>query len=144
MSKNITLKDLEKYKNMYGCSCFSPVVDGKLMMIKSNLSDLYEFYRLSNGIEYENFRILPFYDPNNPKKTWDSLERANDPHTTKFSLDGDLLNKFFVFAELGASHCAMYDRIDGSIWYEDDEGYHRTTMNLKEFVELSLLENSIK
>jgi hypothetical protein len=105
-------------------------------------NDLKQLYSITNGIEGDNFRILPLYDESNSKKTWDNLERANNPLTSKFSLDSKLLDRFLIFGEIGGNHCAMFDKSDYSIWFEDDNGYHRTDLNLEEFIE-GLVKESI-
>jgi len=97
--------------------------------------ELENLYYLTNGAEGENFRILPLFRKDDPKKTWDSLERANDINSTKFRIGEDLLSRFLVFGEIGGLNCVMYDRHDQSIWYEDEEGYHKTDLSLKEFIE---------
>lgn len=103
---------------------------------------LKEFYKISNGIEAESFRILPLYDSLAPKKTWDSIERANNPQTSKFSLDRNLLSKFFIFCELQANHCVFMDKEDNSIWYEDDKGYHKTDFLFDELLKALIKEES--
>jgi hypothetical protein len=109
-----------------------------------NLSFPDDFGTLSevtNGLRSDWFHLLPFHSPDDVKDTWDSLNRANDPTTTRFlGRDDELMKRFFIFAEIGGSHCACIDRKDGSIWFEDDEGLHQTDMDLREFVETTLRE----
>ena len=95
----------------------------------------------TNGIEAEIFRVLPIFDEVNPKSTWDSLERANSPNTSRF-LDGDeeLLAQFIVFADIGGGRCAAFGRDDGAIWFEGVDDLCQTDLELWEFVESSLVE----
>lgn len=140
----VVYQDLDSYKKKYSCKSFSPLKIETITDVENKIGpfpkELKDFYKLTNGLETENFRIIPIFDLCTPKLTWDSLERENDFKTSKFSLDKKLLSKFLIFSEIGALHCGMYDRSDFSIWYEDDDGYHRTKLHLKEFIELNLME----
>jgi hypothetical protein len=104
-------------------------------------SDFLSFYRVTNGLRSEWFNMLPLHSPSDLKNTWNSLNRANNPSTTRFfGADDELMKRFFIFAEIGGGYCASIDRNDGSIWYEDEEGIHQTDLNLKEFIETTLRE----
>ncbi len=88
----------------------------------------------TNCIFHEVFTILPICDNRFPKTSWDSIERANDISLSKFSVPKDMLKDFVIFAQLQGMTCAMMAKDDGSIWYEDAEGFHRTTLNLNDFL----------
>jgi hypothetical protein len=96
--------------------------------------ELKGFLMETNGMSHERFKILPLFDKNDPKFTWDSLERANDIATTKFGVDKELLEDFVVFAELEGLTCAMMSKKDGKIWYEDSEGFNSTSLTLEDFI----------
>jgi hypothetical protein len=85
-----------------------------------------------------SFRLYSVFDPTDLKRTWESLERANDPEKTR-ALGGDpsLLGRFLVFADIGNGH-ALWDRTDGSIWFEEagDDQVRQTDLDLPRFIEL--------
>jgi len=135
---------IARLMNHHGVKRLTPLALGRIREVSDRLgpvpNDLVEFFSLTNGLVHEWFRVLPLEDATNPKRTWDSIERANDPSTTRF-LDGDrdLLERFLVFAEIGGGNCAMIDRTDMSIWYEEDD-LHQTDMTLVEFLEVEFRE----
>jgi hypothetical protein len=91
----------------------------------------------ANGLVCRSFRLLSAFDRDQPKKTWESLQRANDPSTTRaLGGDPDLLARFLVFADIGGGFAA-WDRVQGSIWFEEahDEELCHTDLSLSEFVE---------
>jgi hypothetical protein len=52
-----------------------------------------------------------------------------------------MLGRFLVFAEIGAGHCAALEYGTGRIWYEDDRGFHETTLeSIDELIERVFLE----
>ena len=103
-------------------------------------SDFIKFYLVTNGLSCEWFRILPIEDPNNIKNTWDGLKKANDLNKTKFEVDECFLDRFVVFAEIGGGQCAVFDKLDGSIWYEEEEEFVKTDLTLKSLIEICLKE----
>ncbi len=104
-------------------------------------TDLMALYEHTNGISRAWLNVLPILDPDDPKRTWDSVQRANDLQKTA-CLEGDesLLRCFVVFAVLDAGRCAAVDRDDGSVWYEDGDELCQTTLFLAEFIETCLKE----
>jgi hypothetical protein len=113
------------------------LAEEKLGVIPPELAAL---YRATNGLENRSFRILPVFDEARTKKTWDSLQRLNDPATTR-ALAGDraLLGKFLVFADIGNGY-AMINRSDGRIWFEElnQVDVKETDLTFREFVEIML------
>ena len=99
--------------------------------------DLKELLTLTNGLICRSFRVFSAFDPQQPKKTWESLQRANDPGKTQ-ALGGDrvLLGRFLVFADIGGG-AAAWDRTDGSIWFEETRGdeLRQTDLSLRTFLE---------
>jgi hypothetical protein len=81
--------------------------------------DLRAIYQTTNGLRCRSFSLFPVFEASDPKATWESVQRANDPSTTG-ALGGNqaLLAKFVVFADIGNGFAAM-DRIDGTIWFEE-------------------------
>jgi hypothetical protein len=105
--------------------------------------DIKSFYQATNGLRYEWLNLFPIEMQNDIADTWDGLRRANDKEKTKFlSGDESLLSQFLVIAEIGGGYCACVDRKDGSIWIEDREGMHQTTLTLLEFIETTVREVS--
>ncbi len=123
----------------------NPVISFELMenaFNNLNMPDsLCKFYRISNGITHEWFRIPPISDPNNIKNTWNSIQRLNDPETSKYlSGETDFLKRFLLFAELSGPDFGVFDRNDGSIWYSEKESIHDTDLGLLEFIAIGLRE----
>ena len=80
---------------------------------------LKDLLSVSNGLRCDRIRLFSAFDEERPKKTWDSIQRFNDPAVTD-ALGGstELLARFLVFADVG--NCfLLWDRSDGSIWYEE-------------------------
>ena len=103
--------------------------------------DLSALYQCSNGLSLHWFTVLPLYDSADVKHTWNSLQRANNPQTTRFlEADETLIRRFIVFASLDAGRCAVIDRSDSSLWYEEEDQLHQTSMPLREFIETCLRE----
>jgi hypothetical protein len=99
-----------------------------------------DLYGITNGFCYEWFRILPIKDVANPKKTWDSIQKANDPKRSKyFHNNPDILKRFMIFAEISGGNCALLDRNDMSIWYQEND-LHQTDLVLFDFVETEIRE----
>ena len=103
---------------------------------------LRDLYLLSNGLRCRSFTLFPVFDPDAPKKTWESIQRANDlSQTDALGGDPDLLERFLVFADIGNGFAA-FDRQDETIWFEEGEGeLARTDLRLQEFVAV-MLENA--
>ena len=99
--------------------------------------ELREVLTQTNGLACRSFRLLSVFDRDQPKKSWESLQRANDPKTTE-ALGGDqeLLARFLVFADIGGG-VAVWDRTEGSIWFEEtrDDQLRQTDLSLRDFVE---------
>jgi hypothetical protein len=105
--------------------------------------ELEELYRITNGLTAGWFKLLPVEDPADIKRTWDGLRRANDPKSTRFlGRSSDLLDRFIVFADVGAGRAAAFDRDDGSIWYEEEGQLRQTNLSLAEFIDATLREVS--
>ena len=98
------------------------------------------FFVVTNGLSYEWFRILTIEDSKNIKHTWDSIQKANNVEKSKFDVDEEFLDRFVIFAEIGGGACAVFDKSDGSIWYEENGNLNRTDLSLAKFIETSLLE----
>jgi hypothetical protein len=101
---------------------------------------LVELLRFSNGLEYRSFHLFPALDKADPKRTWDSIQRANEPNRTS-ALGGNpsLLARFLVFADIGGAFAAI-DRRDGTVWFEEpSQGeLSQTDLSFREFVETML------
>jgi hypothetical protein len=136
MSQNID--DLKRLFQSHGTVMMKPVsqaVRDSCFQLIGPVPPLFsDLYALTNGFAHDWFRVLPIEDIGNPKKTWDSLQRANDPTRSKFFRDNpDILQRFMVFAEISGGNCAMLDRTDMTIWYQEGD-LHQTDLNLIEFI----------
>jgi hypothetical protein len=106
--------------------------------LRQSLPDeLTNFFLASNGLTVRSFSIYPVFDPANPQKTANSLQRINQPGKSD-ALGGnrDLLSRFLVFADIGDGY-AVWDRSSKSIWYEEasDPDLRQTAFDFREFVE---------
>lgn len=67
----------------------------------------------------------------------------NDPTPTPcLAKDVALLGRFLVFSDIGGGDCAVIDRGDESIWYEEGGELHQTDLDIVSFVDVSLQEQS--
>ncbi len=102
--------------------------------------DLIDFYKVTNGVTFEWFKIFPIEDKSNIKKTWNSLQRANDLKKSNFlDRDEELFKRFLIFASISGGNCALIDRTDFTIWYEEDDLFD-TDLSLFEFIEIGFKE----
>ena len=101
---------------------------------------LRDFYTITNGLQHEWFRIPPLYDPANPKHTWDSLQRANDPEHSKFLSNIELSSEYLIFAEISGPDFAAILRNDESIWFSEGKELYQTDLSLTEFISVCLKE----
>jgi len=138
-------EELILWKETYHCTLELPIEKMDIEKLNQAIgplpSDLVEFYCITNGLTCDYFKIFPIEDPKNIKKTWDGIKRNNEIETTKFlQSNAELLQKFLVFAEIGAEKCAVYNKNDFTIWYEDAGKLNQTDLSLREFINLMLLE----
>ena len=77
---------------------------------------------ITNGITHEWFRIPPISDPDCIKETWNSIQRINDPGTSKYLADETRSwQRFLVFAELSGPDYSVFDRERSTIWYSEGD-----------------------
>ena len=105
-------------------------------------NDLKEFYSVTNGLFYSYFEILPLIDYKNIKKTWDSLQRANDINNSRFFIDENFIDEFVIFSDIGTGEYGAYKKSNGSIWYSENNSLYETTLTLEEFIKVNLREAS--
>lgn len=136
---------INRLKNKYSLKLLPPVSKNSIEEAVNSLclsQDFIELYGVTNGLTFEWFRLLPIRDDSNVKSTWDSIQKANDTELSKFVVDEEFLERFVVFAEIGGGACAVFDKTDGSIWYEEDGDLNQTDLSLGEFIETCLREVS--
>ena len=138
---------VERWKTAYGAKTRRGATDDLLMgaeqIIGELPGDLKELLRITNGVSAHSFKLFPVLDRNDVRSTWESLQRVNDPTTTSYlANDADLLRRFLVFSDIGGGDCAVIDRKDQSIWYEEDGDLHQTDLDVVSFVEASLKEQT--
>jgi hypothetical protein len=105
-------------------------------------SPLRALLSISNGLYCRSFRLFSAFDETQPQKTWESLQRANDPAKSgALGGDAELHARFLVFADIGNGF-ALLDREDISVWYVEgtEPDIHNTVLDLREFIEV-VLEN---
>jgi len=95
--------------------------------------------RVTNGLVCRSFRLLSVFDSAYPKKTWESLQRANTAEKTD-ALGGSaaMLRRFLVIANIGNGFAALEKALPESVWYEELDGplLHATHLDLRAFIEL--------
>ena len=137
------LEKINDLQSKYGFKKIKPlsrdVIEALVSKLGLNAAFL-ELYLITNGLSHEWFRILPIEDPSNIKSTWDSIQKANEADKSKFELDEEFLSRFVAFAEIGVGECAVFDKTDGSIWFEENEELQKTDMDLTDFIETCLKE----
>ncbi len=137
-------EELKQLSDKYGFQLMPPApadlreeTYSALKMPKS----LRQFYSVANGITHEWFRIPPISDPNRIKKTWNSIQRINDPNTSRYLDDEpEFLERFLVFAELSGPDYGAFDREDSTIWYSEGDNLHETDLDLLTFIQIGLRE----
>lgn len=136
---------LDSWKRKYGCRALPPLetseIESAAVRIGGIPAQLRNFYEQCNGLSCEWFRVLPIESQRDVKRTWNGISRANDPLTTSFlGADRELLRRFLVFASLDAGRCAVIDRTDESIWFEEADELSQTDLDLAGFIEYCLKE----
>ena len=102
---------------------------------------LRQFYNITNGITHEWFRIPPISDPDRIKETWNSIQRINDPSTSKYLADETRSwQRFLVFAELSGPDYSVFDRERSTIWHSEGDDLNETDLDLLEFISTALRE----
>ena len=86
--------------------------------------ELKELYSTTNGLSFGRFVVFPIYDTKNKKtirKTWDSLERNNNPeHTNCCFGDKNVFDEFMVFASDGKDYY-LFKNNNNYIWIWQNE-----------------------
>jgi hypothetical protein len=135
---------LENLLSNYKIKKIKPVSNPDISSVLDTLgpcpNDFKEFYEVTNGLSYGWFKIFPIEDKLNIKKTWDSIQKANDSQNSIYR-DGtyELFERFIIFGVIGGGNVALIDRTDFSIWFEEDD-LHQTDFTLYEFIETTLRE----
>lgn len=129
----------------HGCHTLNPASAGAIAAVVEKVGplpdDLHSLYLLTNGLSYEWFEIIPIEDPSNIKHTWNGLAKANVPTPDNFfGQMPELTTRFLAFARLDAGRNAFFDRVGGSIWFEEDEEIHQTNLSLCDFVDVVIRE----
>lgn len=121
-----------------------PAIENARQHIRDFPDVLETFLASTNGLIVGPLKMLPVEDEKDIKRTWDSILRANNPGSTRFlNRSDELLNRFIVFAEIGAGRAAAIDRTDGSIWFEDEGLLRQTNLMLEDFVDTLVREMNL-
>jgi hypothetical protein len=116
------------------------IADAEKALGRALPSVLVETLLCSNGLVCRSFALHPVYDPAAPKKTWESLQRANQLATSEvFNDSQELATRFLIFADIGGG-VAMFDGINGSIWMKDEResDLDELTLTFRAFVEVMI------
>lgn len=110
MIDNFWIQNISK---KYGFSILPGVSKRLLKMFQEEYfslpDELQDFYLLTNGLFGAEFTILPIFDPNNRKKTWDSLNKANTANEY-LPYDHTFLEGNCVFARLTGLDFTFFDK----------------------------------
>lgn len=136
---------IKNWERKYHCLVRNPLAEDLVnTALNENWTppdEMLEFYKLSNGLENEWFRILPIENPDNLKSTWDGVKRANNPEKTRYlNADPCLLKRFFIFADIGGGSCAVFDKDSARIWYQENGDLKETDLGFVDFVDTLLKE----
>jgi hypothetical protein len=118
----------------------SLIADAEKTLGRSLPPELVETLLCSNGLVCRSFALHPVYDPANPKKTWESLQRINQRAISEaFGGDEELAKRFLIFADIGGG-VAMFDGVNGSIWMKEghEADLEELTLTFRPFVEVMI------
>jgi hypothetical protein len=103
--------------------------------------DFYDFYKFCNGIIWDGGKILPIFNTDKPKETWDSLQRANDYKLNKYIADQKFLESYYILGDsIGGSFFAIEKNIK-TLWFEEDGQLHETDAEIQDFLELMIQDS---
>lgn len=136
---------LDSWRVLTSIRTYAPASAASLSLMREHLKDLpavlEDFYKTTNGLMAGSLKVLPVEDSADMKRTWDSIQRANDPQLTRFlGRSAQLLGRFIVFADIGVGRAGAFDREDGSVWYEEEGQLRHTDLSLDGFLEANLRE----
>ena len=141
---NSNLVELIKKNKELRVELFAPVDSSKLTEFEKIYgkmpSPLKELYLETNGICSDKLVILPFFDNSDTKRTWDSIERANNFEKSRFSVESDILRDFLIFGDIGAGYGLMIHKATEKLWYEDIDGWYEIDIPLYDCILNLLLE----
>jgi hypothetical protein len=95
--------------------------------------ELKEIYSFTNGFFTPTLDLLPIFDKNNMKKTWDSINRANSEKTS-FDFSSKWFDHLCIFARFSGAFALAFDKNDFSWWIEYPDGMHQKKSNLRDFL----------
>ena len=146
MNERFNIEKIFDLSKKYGIRISPPVNEEVLEHLNASIGelpkDLNNLYKLTNGLEGETFKILSILNPKDPSNTWDSIERANQLDSSRFSINPEILNRFIIFSEIGSNYAGLIEKETHKIWFEDEEGWHETDLSITEFIE-ALIKDEI-
>lgn len=134
---------LKEYSEKGGSISFvQPVSNECLSNFEEHIAvlpkDLKEVYCFTNGFFSDMVDLLPIFDKNNVKRTWDSIERANSDRTT-FDFPIDWMKDFCIFARFNATFAMAFNKLDHTLWLEYPDGtLHEKQTSLRDFILVGL------
>lgn len=138
-------KILDDWRIMFNITILKPVNSEIFEKWKSKNDwmnqDISEFYKICNGISWDGGRVLPLFDNDNSKKTWDSLQRANDFNLGKNVHDELFLMQYYIIGEFAAGGFFAVDKKKLSFWFEEEGFLHETDAEMKDFLELVIRDS---
>ncbi len=117
-----------------------PVVERASADLGSFPTDLLVLYLCTNGLSKDAFVIFSIADDSDPKRTWNSVQRANRQGQTEVLVgyETDVTSRFLVIGQVAYERGALVERSTGALWFEDDEKLVHTNHSLEPFIDACL------
>lgn len=136
------LEMLKEYAELEDISFIKPVSSDLINSFEKDVAkfptELKKIYEFTNGFFSPMFDLLPIFDKNNVKRTWDSINRANSEKNT-FNFSREWLNKFCIFGRFDGKFAAAFDKEEYKFWIEFPDGnMHRQSGTLRDFLLIGL------
>ncbi|MBQ7673019.1 MAG: hypothetical protein IJT36_00575 [Alphaproteobacteria bacterium] len=140
-SKN-AVEMLKEYAQLEDLSFVKPAPVELLSDFENTIAkfpkELREVYEFTNGFFSPMFDLLPIFDKNNIKRTWDSINRANSIENT-FDFSQKWLDKYCIFGRFNGRFAAAFYKEDCSLWIEyPDGGMYEKKTSLRDFLLIGL------
>lgn len=138
--KNLdVVESLREYSNLEDVSFNKPApleeidnFERENCKIPAELKSLYLF---SNGFLTNTLELLSVFDKKNPKKTWDSINRALNSDTGGFAYVHENASHYCMFGRLTPPNYAVaYNKQNGLFSFESEKKIIETTLSLRDFL----------
>lgn len=133
------VESLRKYSNLEGVSFNKPApleeIDSFERVNCKMPAELRSLYLFSNGFVTDTLELLSVFDKKNPKKTWDSVNRAMNSDTKGFAYVHENASNYCMFGRLAPPNYAVaYNKQSGVFSFESEKKIIETTLSLRDFL----------